>query len=70
MSRARARGLPKKKGDANQVSHTGEIILGLLGTAFFTLLWKRLDRIDARLEKVGDTVMEVKGRMDEISKHV
>jgi hypothetical protein len=55
---------------ANQVSHAGEVILGLLGTAFFTLLWRRLDRIDARLEKVGDAVMEVKGRMDEISRHV
>lgn len=59
------------------MSHTGEVILGLLGTAFFTLLWRRLDSIDkrlermeTRLEKVGDTVMEVKGRMDEISKHV
>ena len=52
------------------MSHAGEVVLGLLGTAFFTLLWRRLDRIDARLEKVGDVVMEVKGRMDEISKHV
>lgn len=52
------------------MSHTGEIILGLLGTAFFTLLWRRMDRIDSRLERIGDTLYELKGRMDEISKHV
>jgi hypothetical protein len=52
------------------MSHAGEVVLGLLGSAFFTLLWRRLDKIDTRLEKIGDIVMEVKGRMDEISKHV
>lgn len=70
------------------MSHVGEIILGLLGSGFFTLLWRRLDKVDARLDQIdkeaesrfirvegrlqqiGDVVMEVKGRMDEISKHV
>lgn len=59
------------------MSHAGEIILGCLITGFFTLLWRRLDSIDRRLDRIegrlqqlGDDVHEVKGRMDEISKHV
>lgn len=59
------------------MSHAGEVILGLLGSAFFTLLWRRmdktdsrLDRIEARLTQLGDELHEMKGRMDEISKHV
>ena len=59
------------------MSHAGEIVLGLLGTVFFTLLWRRmdktdnrLDRIEARITVLGDELHEIKGRIDEISKHV
>jgi septal ring factor EnvC (AmiA/AmiB activator) len=33
-------------------NHIGEFILGILGTAFFTLLWKRLDTLDRDIRDV------------------
>jgi hypothetical protein len=65
-------------------SHTGEIILGLLGSAFFVLLWRRLDAIDRRIDKIETRLeliqkdmrefygvtQKLEGRIDEISHRV
>jgi len=58
-------------------SHTGEIILGLLGTAFFTLIWRRLDAIDKRMGTIETDMKhfysitgKLDGRVDEISSRV
>lgn len=43
-------------------SHLGELILGILASAFFTLIWRRLDFIDGR---IASFQTEVNGRIGE-----
>jgi hypothetical protein len=52
-------------------------LLGVLVTAFFTLLWRRLDKIDTRLDLIQKDQREfygitqkLEGRVDEISHRV
>lgn len=59
------------------MSHIGEIILGVLMSAFFALLWRRLDSIDRRLDLIQKdqrefygTTQKLEGRVDEISHRV
>jgi hypothetical protein len=60
-------------------NHTAElvVVLGVLGTAFFTLLWRRLDSIDktlvvvqADLKQFYGAEQKIEGRVDELSKRV
>jgi hypothetical protein len=32
------------------------LVLGAMMTAFFTLLWKRLDRIDVRIDRIDNNL--------------
>lgn len=53
------------------------LFLGVLGTAFFTLIWRRLDKIDGTLTLIQRDMTQfygitqkLEGRVDEISHRV
>lgn len=48
------------------INHFGEIVLGLIGTSFFTLLWKRLDSIDLRFVEIRADIRDVGTRVERI----
>jgi hypothetical protein len=49
------------------MNHVGEIILGLLGSSLFTLLWLKLGTSERRLERI-ETTMVTKDDLGRIDK--